>query len=241
MAYDKAVDSSILDAALTATAERIREKTGSSDQLIWNETTGFADDVQSIDISSQSKTVTPSASQQKVTPDSGYKYLSQVTVKGDANLKAENIAEGVSIFGVLGTKAAGTQIATGTVTLSATLLTECTVDGLGFTPSRVVIIALDTYKYSGNSTAQVLITVDTSIASGDAGLSSPIYSWVTYSSSNGMAPFKVTVTNGQDMVKFTDGGFIIDTSTIKTNPYSGSTTYTGALKLPRYFKYIAIE
>jgi hypothetical protein len=45
MAYDKVVDSAKLDAAMTATANAIRAKTGGSSAIQWKETTGFADAV----------------------------------------------------------------------------------------------------------------------------------------------------------------------------------------------------
>ena len=58
----------------------------------------------------QTKTATPSLSQQTIGPDSGY-ALSGVTVEPitsdlltslDSDFKAENIAEGVDMFGVVG-------------------------------------------------------------------------------------------------------------------------------------------
>lgn len=35
MAFDKVVDSAVLDAAMTYTANRIRNKAGSTDQIAW--------------------------------------------------------------------------------------------------------------------------------------------------------------------------------------------------------------
>lgn len=55
-----------------------------------------------VDLNLQEKTVTPSASQQVISPDSGYNGLSTVTVNGDADLVAENIKKNVNIFGVTG-------------------------------------------------------------------------------------------------------------------------------------------
>lgn len=48
MAIDKAVDSGALDTALTYTANRIRAKTGSTDQIAWDAAKGFGDAVDGI-------------------------------------------------------------------------------------------------------------------------------------------------------------------------------------------------
>lgn len=55
----------------------------------------------------QQKTVTPSNAQQVVQPDQGYDALSQVTVNTDQNLVANNIKQGVTIFGVVGSYSGG--------------------------------------------------------------------------------------------------------------------------------------
>ena len=61
----------------------------------------------------------------------------------DADFKAENIAEGVNMFGLAGTRPTGAKIATGTVTVSPHTahgypnLPGITIAGLGFMPTQV--------------------------------------------------------------------------------------------------------
>lgn len=48
MAYDKVVNSAALDAAMTATADAIRGKSGDDDAIAWDSSTGFADAIEAI-------------------------------------------------------------------------------------------------------------------------------------------------------------------------------------------------
>lgn len=85
----------------------------------------------------QAKTVTPSKSQQVVTPDSGYDGLSQVTVNGDNDLVASKIKKGVNIFNVTGTYEGEGFDANGAV-LKVITSTGCTVlvTGTGYSKTH---------------------------------------------------------------------------------------------------------
>ena len=48
MAFDKVIDSAQLDAAMSYTADRIRAKTGDTDQMAWDSAKGFGDAVDAI-------------------------------------------------------------------------------------------------------------------------------------------------------------------------------------------------
>ena len=67
------------------------------------ETTSFRDYAKHIKPQLQKKEITPGAENVIVSYDANFDGLEEVAVKGDANLKPENIKDGVRIFGVLGT------------------------------------------------------------------------------------------------------------------------------------------
>ena len=62
--------------------------------------------------------VTPSATTQINTPSGGYNAFTSVTTNGDENLTAENIAEGVTIFGVTGSFHGGEDINNQDITIT---------------------------------------------------------------------------------------------------------------------------
>ena len=102
------------------------------------------------------KTVTPSTSDQTAAA-AGVYTTGAVTVKGDANLKAENIVDGVSIFGVLGAakmlENAGNPIAYGYLTTNGA--TSFQVSGLPFRPVGIVFVCSwqNQNAYSGATVA----------------------------------------------------------------------------------------
>lgn len=85
------------------------------------------------------KTVTPGTSDQTAVA-SGVYTTGAITVKGDANLKAENIAKDVSIFGITGTHAGGGNVASGALVTTLAMGKTITVTGLGFRPSNLMLV-----------------------------------------------------------------------------------------------------
>ena len=72
----------------------------------------YPDYVNAISPNLQTKTITPSTSQQSLSADSGFDGLDVVTINGvtsdiDSNIKAENIKNGISILGVIGSYSGG--------------------------------------------------------------------------------------------------------------------------------------
>lgn len=127
-----------VNSKMTAIADAIRSKTKKTGTLTLDQ---MATDIAAIDTSKpeQAKTATPSLSRQTISPDNG-KVLSGVTVEPitaslltslDSDFKAENIAEGVDMFGVVGTMAAGGGAAVET----------CTVEITSDSAARILVLA----------------------------------------------------------------------------------------------------
>ena len=114
------------------------------------------------------QTITPGTSNQTIA--SGRYLTGTQTIKGDSNLVAANIAEGVNIFGVLGTFAGSgggmpdgfTELTTGTITFTnAGAAYDPTIEhGAGFTPNFFLLIAEGTNvhtDFSGRTIAHIVV------------------------------------------------------------------------------------
>lgn len=139
----------------------------------------------------QEKTVSPTTSSQSVTPDSGYDGLSKVTVNGDANLVADNIKNGVSIFGVNGTYegsgGGGASVETTTVNLNVLI---------GATFSKAYVTRL----VDGQIVAQELAT--TTITDVVVGSLLSLYFYSTSSSDQ----YRVSPTNASTCLRYYSHG-----------------------------------
>ena len=102
------------------------------------------------------KTVTPSTSEQTAV-SSGKFTTGDVVVAGDANLKAENIAEGVSIFGVVGRHSGGDDDAF--ISVIERTVTELTL------PAGVTKIGTYAFRECANLVMESLPSTITSINS----------------------------------------------------------------------------
>lgn len=105
------------------------------------------------------QTITPGGIDQTI--KQGQYLTGDQTIKGDLNLKAENIKSGVSIFGVVGTLVGGgmpdgvTALASGTVTIAQTSTYENITHNLGVKPNFVVWMMEDAATVTGLTSAAV--------------------------------------------------------------------------------------
>lgn len=93
-----------LGSLFEAIADSIREKTGESAEIVADD---FPDAIAEIEMSGtgvlESVNITPTGQQIVTVPDEGVDGFNVVVVDGDYNLTPENIAEGITIYGVEGT------------------------------------------------------------------------------------------------------------------------------------------
>ena len=175
------------------------------------------------------KTVTPSASEQTAV-DSGVYTTGAVKVSGDANLLAENIKNGISVFGVVGSYVGdGKKVATGTFTAPSDGKISSTgldIRGLDGEPSWVMCYALGEEYENDVETLTSQYRLNFIAKTGDG-----LYDLAWTASNNSKTQFRVPgdTTAPSVVVTFLSDGFRI---------ISGATTYM--LYAGHIYGYIAI-
>ena len=160
----------VTNTEMTAVADAIRDKIGAAEQLSFP--SGFISAIQGIQAEStlQEKVVTPTTSQQDITPDSGYDGLSKVTIA--AMPTAEQATPNITVMSsglvtatatqeegyvVAGTKSATTQL----TTQGPKIITPGTADKTAVAGGRyttgVVIVKGDANLVAGNIKSGVSI------------------------------------------------------------------------------------
>ena len=157
-----------IDTIPEATAPKLQAKTATpseSAQTVKPDS-GY-DGLSQVSVGAISKTYVgssvPKQAAQTITPGTADKtiasgqYLTGVqTIKGDSNLKAENIKNGVSIFGVAGTLEEGgastgaLEYVSGSFSTSNAAFKGITITGLGFKPTHVDVFYGDYGKGTGS-------------------------------------------------------------------------------------------
>lgn len=160
-----------LKTILNALGDAVRSLSGGTDALTLEQMIAALNAI----TRKSAATYTPGTADQTIAAG---QYLSGTqTIKGDANLVAENIAEGVSIFGVAGALKAGGEIKTAsgsTVITASGGYGHIIVSGLDFTPCAVYASLYNANAYKSNSnTGAILFDTNGNVVATDSYLDSP--------------------------------------------------------------------
>ncbi len=107
--------------------------------------------------SQAAQNITPNTSSQTAI-EAGKYAAGDVIVEGDTNLKAENIAKDISIFGVMGNLEKGYTIKTGTITPTSTNAKDnpLRITGLGGTPTYFILWPSSSWSLTVSNTSSLV-------------------------------------------------------------------------------------